>query len=283
MSLYPELVDGLEQLSLFLQQLLVRCSPRRFIMASMRNSGCFIESPCFKLFVQDSKVIVRPGMHSSLNLTLVLQIPLKPALLTLFLLQLLAVFLLGTFLTRSPSGKHTTSVALYDDALLSHQSCLVCTAEVWLPWSHQLVTHRRYVQPRFGHLRAIFFRTLCRASAVLIRLGLTVKPYHVNLLLLLGRSLSDCVMVARVVELVAIASEVGLLHHGPLYVHHHHLFDALGINYSQLQGIRHDILLNRLFLIVVDAQLDANLVTCFHAQVLKRTVVREHISPLRST
>eukprot|EP00971_Amphidinium_carterae_P236457 4692824-Amphidinium_carterae.1 len=40
----------------------------------------------------------------------------------------LAVFLLGTFLTRSPSGKHTTSVALYDDALLSHQSCLQTVA-----------------------------------------------------------------------------------------------------------------------------------------------------------
>mmetsp|Transcript_82664 Transcript_82664/g.237596 ORF Transcript_82664/g.237596 Transcript_82664/m.237596 type:complete len:517 (+) Transcript_82664:63-1613(+) len=275
-----QLVDGLQELGLPVQQLPLRRSPRRLIEARLCDAICLVQAPSLELLVEDVEVLEGLRVHPPLHLALVPQVSLQLPAFRLLGLQLEPLVPLLPQLVCAPAGDHASSVALDHHALLQDQRRLVGAAEIGFAGQQLKVIGGVDEEAGFRHLRAVVFLALCRPGPVLVGLHLTVKADGMNLLLLKWCCLRDGVMKRRARLLIPEATHVRFLRDGTLHMHCDNLLRAVSIGHPELQRVRHDIILGRLLLVIVYPELDADAVTRLDSEIHHHPLVGEQFPEL---
>mmetsp|Transcript_48675 Transcript_48675/g.141952 ORF Transcript_48675/g.141952 Transcript_48675/m.141952 type:complete len:264 (+) Transcript_48675:533-1324(+) len=263
MSLELQPVDCLQQLGLLVQQLALCGPPGRLVEAGLRDAVRLVQPPSLELAVQNPEILQGLRVHPPFDLALVPEVRLQLPALGLLRVQLHLVGSLPVQLPGSPPGDHAPGVALDDHALFEHERRLVRTAEV-RPSRRQLHVGRGVdVEAVLGHLGAVVPLALRGPRPVLVGLRLPVEPDLVDFRFRRRCGLRQRMMVHSPMLLVPEAAQVRLLRDRALHVHRDDPFLPLGVGDTELQGVRHRIVLGWLLLIVVYPELDAAAVTRF--------------------
>mmetsp|Transcript_79035 Transcript_79035/g.139525 ORF Transcript_79035/g.139525 Transcript_79035/m.139525 type:complete len:308 (+) Transcript_79035:431-1354(+) len=281
-SLDLELVNGLQQLRFLVQQLSLSSPSSGFIEARVGNALSLVETPSLQLLVEHAEVLEGSWVHPSFDLSLVTEIGLQLPSFRLSRFQIQALLLCSSQLASAPSRHHASGMALDDDTLLQHKSCLVCTAEIWSAWLHDDVLACIHEETNLLHLRAIVAFTLSGACAILVGLRLAMETNGMDIFLLCRSSLRDGMVKHGPARLVPIAPQIWLFHNRSLHVYSDELLLTPVVHYSQLQRVRHHVLLCWLLLIVVYPQLNASPVAWLQAQLREGLVIRQDVADLCS-